>query len=302
MTACLEAHAKGEPEAVEPRTGSVAVQPTGFLLGLSSEWRVSCASANLADFLGIEAADVLGRPIASFFAGDAVHLIRNRVALLRDESSPERVVNQQLTPGGRRFDTSLRLADDEIILEGVPGSDVGGIDVAGAVERMLKRLEGQSDVELLAATATRELRGLTGFDGIQIYSNGDGSPECLASFVRSGLTGFEPAKVRPASLRRPLWVADCANQPIALLCPAGERLKSGPSLLAQPDEALRDEIGRTGASSAVLLPISGATGQWGFALALHRSARAPRLARLSAAELFAQILGLRIAAAEPRPD
>jgi hypothetical protein len=301
MTMCLEARAQEQAPA-ERRQASVGVQPTGFLLGLSSDWRVSCASANLYEFIGIEADRILGRQISSFLTGDAVHLIRNRVALLRDEDSPERLVNQQLMPGGKRFDAALRLSSDEIILEAVRGSDSGGIDVAGAVERMLKRLEGQDGVEQLALTATRELRGLTGFDGIQIYRNGEGAPECVASFVRSGLSVFEPTNVRRAALRRPLWVADCASEPVPVLCASGERLKSGPALLAPPDEALREEIQRSGASSAVLLPISGAAEQWGFALALHRSARAPRLARLSAAELFAQILGLRFAAAEPLSD
>lgn len=295
MAICEEPQVR-PPQAQRVRAG---IQPNGFLLGLSSDWRVNCASANLAQFTGIEADAILGRAISSFLTGDAVHLIRNRVALLRDEDSPERLIDHQLTPGGGAFDACLRVSRGTVLLEAVPGTDSGGIDVAGAVERMLNRLEGQFGLTQLAEAATRELRGLTGFDAIQIYRNRDAGPECVASFVRSGLSEFEPANVRPAALQRPLWVADCSVEPVPILSPEDERLKSRPALLAAAEPALAEEIRRTGARSAVLLPIAATKEPWGFALALHRSARAPRLARLSAAELFAHVLGLRIQSVEP---
>ena len=285
-----------EPQVRPPRSQRVraGIQPNGFLLGLSSDWRINCASANLEQFTGIDAASVLGQPISSFLTADAVHLIRNRVALLRDEDNPERLIDHRLTPGGGAFDACLRLSGGAVLLEAVPGTDTGGIDVAGAVERMLKRIESQSGLSQLAEAATRELRGLTGFDAIQIYRNTDSAPECIASFVRSGLSGFEPANVRGATLQRPLWVADCHAEPVPILSHEDEPPKSRPALLAAAEPALADEIQRTGSRSAVLLPIAAGDGRWGFALALHRSARAPRLARLSAAELFAHVLALRI--------
>ena len=42
-----------------------AIQPIGFLLAMSSDWLVARASANLADFFGVEPADVIGKPVAS---------------------------------------------------------------------------------------------------------------------------------------------------------------------------------------------------------------------------------------------
>lgn len=289
---------EAKPQAAESRAVAACVQPSGFLLGLSSDWRITCASANLAQFIGIDADEALGKPISSCFTRDAVHLVRNRVALLRDEDSPERLINQKLTDGGGRFDGALRLSGEAIVLEAVPATDTGGIDVAGAMERMLKRIESRTRLEELGATATRELRGLTGFDAIQIYRNDPSGTECIASFVRSGLSEFEPANVRPAELQKPLWVSDSESDAVPIRCPHEERLKIGPGLIAPPEAALLDEIRRTGARSAILLPIAGDDGPWGFALALHRSARGPRLARLSVAELFTHVLGLRIQAVE----
>lgn len=289
--------AEPQARAGEPQPAAIGIQPTGFLLGLSSDWRVDCASANLSEFTGLEAADVLGRPIADLLTGEAVHLIRNRVALLRDEESPERLIDHQLTPGGEAFDACLRQSEGAIVLEAVPGTDPGGIDVAGTVERMLRRIEAQPDVAALAVAATRELRALTGFDGIQIYRNDDKAPECIASFVRSGLSEFEPA-VGADALQHPLFVADLNQQPVPILCANGARAKSRPALLATAAPGLAEAVRRTGARSAALLPVSGSRGPWGFALALHRHARTPRLARQSAAELFAHIAAVRIEAME----
>jgi PAS domain-containing protein len=294
MTVCVKPRAR----AAGQQPVRAGVQPSGFLLGLSSDWRVHCASANLAEFIGIEADEIRGRPISSFLTETSVHLIRNRVALLRDENSPERLIDQKLTPGGRSFDASLRLLEGEIVLEAVPGTDPGGIDVAGAVERMLKRIEEQSDVEQLAEAATRELRGLTGFDSIEIYRNGSDVPKRVASSLRSGVASLEPSNVRPAVLRRPLWVADIGDEAVPILCAERREAGSRPALLAPPEAGLAEAIQVAGARSAVILPIAGRDEPWGFALALHRSARAPRLARLSAAELFAHILGLKIQALE----
>lgn len=283
----------------KPLCGRSAVQPCGFLLGLSSDWRINCASANLDQFLGIPAEAVLGKSIASVLAGSAVHLIRNRVALLRDEDSPERLIDQPLVERGAAFDACLRLSKGMILLEAVPGTDPGGIDVAGTVERMLVRIETQASLKALAEAATRELRGLTGFDAIHIYRNGEAQQERIASFVRSGLSDFEPANVRASALQRPLWICDNDTTPVPLICTADQRQDGAPGILANPDPGLAEQIGRTGAQSAVLLPIARDGHAWGFVLALHRTTRAPRLARFSAAELFARILGLRISALQP---
>lgn len=275
------------------------VQPSGFLLALSNDWRITGASANLAEFTAIGAQGALGRPMTDFFAPDAVHRIRNRVALLRDEDSPERLIDLQLQQDGRSFDISLCLSEGEIMLEAVPGTDPGGIDVAGVVERMLKRIERPMNLSDLGETATRELRGITGFDAIQVYRYADGVPERIASSLRSGLAEFQPAQLRPANLQRPLWVADSAGPTIPVHRRAQEPARGHAVLLAAPGRELCEEIERAQARSAVVLPIGSPEEPWGFLLALHRSPRAPRLARLSAAELFAHVLKLRIEALEP---
>ncbi|MGO7208055.1 hypothetical protein ACCT30_44450, partial [Rhizobium ruizarguesonis] len=59
-----------------------SVQPFGFLLAVSSDWIVTRASANLAEFLGVAQADALGRPVISLITPEALHAIRNKLTTL----------------------------------------------------------------------------------------------------------------------------------------------------------------------------------------------------------------------------
>jgi len=60
-----------------------AIQPIGFMLVLSSDWMISRVSQNIGDFFDAVAADLIGSPIVDLFAVEAVHSLRNRLALLR---------------------------------------------------------------------------------------------------------------------------------------------------------------------------------------------------------------------------
>ena len=293
----------GEQATIEPRltaaqgpTSKAAIQPCGFLLVLSADWRITCASENLGDFLPVEPSEVLDRPLADLFDSQAVHAIRNRVALLRHEESPERLLELSVVAGGNPLDVVVRLSGRSVILEAVPAMDVGGIDVAATVARMGQRLMAAEASDAIAATAAIELRGLTGFDSVAIYKLSAGAPKCIARSTRNGSLELDEIRLTPSVVRQPLWIADASSHPVGLVC-SEQRAAADPTrLLALAGEGLGDVLQSSGAASAVLLPIPCSTGLWGFALALHGSPRAPRLARLSAAELFMQLVGLRIEA------
>ena len=57
-----------------------SVQPFGFLLAVSSDWIVTRASANLAEFLGITHSEAAGRPVSSIIGPEALHALRNKLA------------------------------------------------------------------------------------------------------------------------------------------------------------------------------------------------------------------------------
>src|SRR5664279_615621 len=77
-----------------------AVQPHGALLAVDpSTWRVTHASANLAAFLGTEAANSLGHPLADLFGEDVTSLLRHDVQARR--ANPGGTALDAGTAGGR---------------------------------------------------------------------------------------------------------------------------------------------------------------------------------------------------------
>src|ERR1700761_9461730 len=79
------------------------IQPFGFLIAVEADWLVCRASANVGAFIGIAAADLLGRALSEILTEKSLHAIRNRITLLRGPDAVERLFNQVLIQGGRPF-------------------------------------------------------------------------------------------------------------------------------------------------------------------------------------------------------
>jgi light-regulated signal transduction histidine kinase (bacteriophytochrome) len=78
-----------------------AVQPFGFLLAVSSSgWCVTRASRNVVGWLGVEATDLLGRPLDQIFTPDAVHTMRGQLQSAVMGDTVARAFGVVLTGGG----------------------------------------------------------------------------------------------------------------------------------------------------------------------------------------------------------
>ena len=58
------------------------IQPIGFLLALAPDWTITRASANLDAFFPAPPPQPVGMPLDQVFSSEAVHSLRNRVAML----------------------------------------------------------------------------------------------------------------------------------------------------------------------------------------------------------------------------
>jgi light-regulated signal transduction histidine kinase (bacteriophytochrome) len=94
-----------------------AVQPFGFLLAVSSSgWCVTRASRNVVGWLGVEATDLLGRPLDQIFTPDAVHTIRGQLQSAVMGDTVARAFGVVLTGGGLRCDVALHVIGDTVSL------------------------------------------------------------------------------------------------------------------------------------------------------------------------------------------
>ena len=101
----------------EPITFLDRIQNFGFLLALANDWTIVRASANLGDFLGIDAAAAIGMRFDTMMSQSAGHDLRNRMAMLFTTGS-ERLFDVKLMKDRPMFDIYVHFAGELLILEG----------------------------------------------------------------------------------------------------------------------------------------------------------------------------------------
>jgi light-regulated signal transduction histidine kinase (bacteriophytochrome) len=60
-----------------------AIQPIGFLIAATPDWMIARASANVVEYVGRSADDLIGLPMSEIFDQQASHDLRNRLMLLQ---------------------------------------------------------------------------------------------------------------------------------------------------------------------------------------------------------------------------
>lgn len=272
------------------------IQPTGFHLRLSSDWLVTAVSANIGEFLAAVSGDVLGRPVTELLAEDAIHDIRNRMALLRGDQSIEHLLHFALAGDGKPFDLSIYRAGQGFGIDAVPSARDGLGDATGIVEAMLARLSTPTDVESLCNETSRQLRALTGFDRAVICGGG----KLLGQSARGGPD--HPDYTAVLQYMDDLAIYDRDAEPVAVLVDDQDQQIESRSTLRLPTGAALTGLATIGARAALTVPLTRDGKPWGQIGCFHGVPRHIDSARQGVARLFARIIALRIEIAELRRD
>src|ERR1700728_2083921 len=97
-----------------------SIQPFGFLLALLSDLSICVASENAGNFLGLEHAELIQRPISEVFTGRAVATIRTRVDFLAGKDAVERIFGLPLQDDGKPFDVAIHFSGAYLVIEAEP--------------------------------------------------------------------------------------------------------------------------------------------------------------------------------------
>lgn len=289
-----------------------AIQPIGFLIAVNTDWMIARASANLSEFLDHEAKDVIGKPMSDVFSGDAIHAIRNRLALLRSPDAAERIFRCPLIDVGKLFDIAVHMLDGLIIIEGEPSAEHPYGDATGTVRGMVVRLDTAPSIDAFYNEGARQVRALTGFDRVMVYRfDHDHSGEVVAESAKSGIGSFLglrypptdiPAQARELYKRNLLRViTDIESEPVPVIPPLDEQRKPvdlSLSVLRSVSPIHIEYLRNMGvrASMSISLLVEGKL--WGLVACHHYSPRCPGFERRSVAELFAQMFAMRIESRE----
>lgn len=291
----------------EPITRLERIQAFGFLIALTNDWLVARASANLDQFIGVDAAEVIGLPIASVLDGDALHELRNRLAMLHPATGSERLYDLKLMGDGRLFDVAIHYAGDLLVIEGEPSGTHTQLNAASLVRSMVGRLSSQTTMEAFHRDAARQVRAITGFDRVMVYRfDAEGVGEVIAEALKGGMTPFLglhypasdiPVQARALYLRNAFRIIPDVTATDADLLPpvsVGEPLDLSLAFTRAVSPVHIEYLRNMGVGASMSISIIVAGRLWGLISCHHETARLPGFVLRSATELFGQMYSLTL--------
>jgi light-regulated signal transduction histidine kinase (bacteriophytochrome) len=191
----------------EPIRTPGSIQPHGFLLALNPQLEVVQASDNLARFTGIKARLALGRPLVDIIGERGAGALERGLNSGRLRERPAYIATVSLE--GDRFDVLAHAWDALLLLEFEPSPGGRAVDAPllyPLVGDFLNKITDADSIVELSQLAAAEIRALTGFGRVLVYSfddQGHGSvlAECLADGYDSYLGQRFPASDIPRQAR-----------------------------------------------------------------------------------------------------
>jgi serine phosphatase RsbU (regulator of sigma subunit)/GAF domain-containing protein len=288
--------------AREPIHVPGAIQPHGVLLGVDEgDRRVVVASANLADWYGVPAADALGRPLGDVVGADVAE------AVLAAAGTPwEERLDEVPLPGGRV--AALHRSGAVLVVEVEEPDDE--VAVGHLVRESAMALQRAGNVSAVAAEAARRVRQLTGFDRVMVYRfdrewNGEVIAEAKADHLNTFLGLHYPSTDIPAQARelyRRNWlrvIPDIGYAAVPLV-PAvdpatGEPLDLSTSTLRSVSPIHVEYLANMGVHASMSVSIVVGGQLWGLIACHHYDGpHRPGVAARNAAEYLGQLISLRI--------
>ena len=290
------------------------IQPFGFLIAASPDWLVRRASANIIDVLGTPAEDLLGAPVAEFMAEETLHVLRNRLTMLRGGDAVERVFALPLRERDpMRYDFAVHMVDGIIVIEGEPSSLSPTSDPAGTIRAMMGRLDEAGEMSAFLREGARQIRAITGFDRVMVYRfDTDGSGIVVAESARAGIGSFLdlrypasdiPQQARKLYLRTPFRIiADVSATPARIVPQRdelGEPLDLSLSILRSVSPIHIEYLQNMGVAASLSISIVVEGKLWGLFACHHYSGpRCPDFERRSIAELFGAMFAFKLESRE----
>jgi light-regulated signal transduction histidine kinase (bacteriophytochrome) len=293
---------------LEPIARPERIQSFGFLLALSTDWRIVRASANLEAFIGTAPDRALGERLDSIVDPEALHEIRNRLTGLASTGGTERLYGVTLVGHLPPLDIAIHYVGKICIFEGEPAGSDNRVDAASLVRAMISRLGKQTQLHDFHRDVVREIRRMTGFNRVMLYRfAADGTGEVIAEDAVNGIPSFLglhypasdiPAQARALYLLNPFRIiADVKAETIPLVAaPSGDQapLDLSVCITRAVSPVHLEYLQNMDVAASLSISIVVDAALWGLIACHHTEARLPAFAIRTAAELFGQMYSMML--------
>ncbi|SAK94545.1 sensory box histidine kinase [Caballeronia hypogeia] len=210
------------------------IQPHGFLLALAGDLRIVQASDNVPTLTGAPVETLLGETLDAVFGAAGARRVAQAAATAALDDAPLYIGPVDVTPSSSersmRFDVTLHRHDGTLIveMEAAAATGDGFASMYPLVRTFARGLQDAASVQQLAELAVREVRAITGFGRVMLYSFDDEGRSHVLAEDRDGsypsfLHQFFPASDIPRQARalylknRIRLVADVNYKPARLV-------------------------------------------------------------------------------------
>lgn len=283
------------------------IQEYGCLLAFSYNWQLVYCSQNLPAFLGVEAADTLGKKLESLFASLTVHAIKGAAQTTQITEKNARLFSLDFGQN-KLFDVSVGWNGIHHLVELEPSAQVDSAQTQSMLQGMASLFEyTHQSQEKLLNSAVRHMRQMTGYDRVMIYRFlPDGSGEVVAESTSPGTVPYlglrYPASDIPKQARQLYKVqllriiadVDSPGIPILALEPNAPELDLSQSITraVSPVHLQYLKNMEVGASLSVSIVVDGTL--WGLIACHHLEPKTIPFYFRTNLELFGQMLAMEL--------
>lgn len=274
------------------------------------EWSITHASESLSAIFGVEAGEVLGRPLSDIMSRHTIHRLRNIMQFVVANGEPERLMNLAMGFKRERFDLSLYSDQNRAVIEIKPrqAGQKNAEDAFFLLRAMRARMRNAMTASDVCLRTARQCRSLTGYDRAAVFRfRDDGTSEILADERRDGASeaGFlydaQDTELLALSLVRGTrftYLPDTGYAPSPVV-PEPVPLGALHGLNALGLRALAstqiDYLRQSGIGAVFALPIGSLEAPWGAVVCQNAEPRFIPFEIRSALEFFTNGIALQVA-------
>jgi len=202
-----------------------SIQPHGFLLGVTEDWKIDFCTENISEFIDLVYKEILGKDFSAIFGlqtkEEIVHYI--------NDGKTQLIFPLEINLLGKPFQLSIHKSNDIYILEAEPhfGSTEKIAELYTQMIQFITSMNGTQSLKELCALVAKGTREITGYDRVMIYRfDADYNGEIYAEDCREDLEPFLglhyphtdiPVQARELYIRNQLrLIADINYKPVPI--------------------------------------------------------------------------------------
>lgn len=202
-----------------------SIQPHGFLLGVTSDWKIDFCTENTSALIDLSYKEIIGKDFCAIFGIQAKEAIVNYI----NDDKTQLIFPLEIELLGKLFQLSIHKSNDTYVLEAEPhfGNNEKIAELYTQTIHFVNSMNSTKSLQELCELVAKGTREITGYDRVMIYRfDADYNGEVYAEDCRDDIEPFLglhyphtdiPVQARELYIRNQLrLIVDINYQPVPI--------------------------------------------------------------------------------------